>query len=58
MIVASIADVSLITYLAGSGSFMTQLPAHLIGELFLATAAFALCLDEIKVRVLRRLRID
>ena len=58
MIVTSVADLRLITYLAGSGSFMTRLPSHVIGGLFLATVAFALCLDEIKIRVLRHLWID
>lgn len=58
MILASAADIIVITYLAASGSFMTQLPAYLIGGLFLATAAFAFCLDAIKVQVLRHLQID
>jgi H+-transporting ATPase len=58
MLLASAADVSIVTTLAVGGILMSPLPLPIIGMLFLATLAFALVMDIIKRSVLSRLPID
>jgi H+-transporting ATPase len=58
MILASLADVTLVTSLAVGGLLMAPLPQAVAAGLFVTTAVFALALDTIKVGVFRRVRID
>jgi H+-transporting ATPase len=58
MVVASITDLTLVTSLALGGVLMTRLPAGIVGGLFAATLCLAFVLDEVKVTLLRWLRID
>jgi H+-transporting ATPase len=57
LMVASIADLLIISLLATRGIFMKPLPIPTVAVLFAVTVAFSLLLDAIKVRVFRRLRI-
>ncbi len=58
MIMASIADLAIVTSFASFGVLMTPLPLAIVGGLFGSTVVFALLLDALKVRVFRHLRID
>lgn len=58
MVLATLADISLVTSLAVSGLFMTRLPAGVATGLFGATGVFMFALDAIKVGVFKRVRID
>ena len=58
MVLASTADIAIVTTLAAVGLFMAPLPAGIVAGLFLATAALALALDTIKIGVFRRIQID
>jgi len=58
MVLASLADITIVTALAITGTFMAALPLPIAAGLFAATAAYALMLDEIKVGVFSRVRID
>jgi H+-transporting ATPase len=58
MIMASLADITLVTSLAVAGLMMAPLPAAIVAGLFVTTAAFALGLDTIKVSVFRHVQID
>ncbi|HTX49684.1 MAG TPA: HAD-IC family P-type ATPase [Caulobacteraceae bacterium] len=58
MILASLADITLVTSLAVAGLMMAPLPAALAAGLFVTTGVFALCLDTIKVGVFSHVRID
>ena len=58
MVMASTADLALVTNLAAAGALMTALPLTMIALLFVATVAFAFSLDAIKVAVFRRRQID
>lgn len=58
MLLASFADVAIVTGLAVMGLLMAPLPGAIATGLFATTAAFALALDTIKVSILRRVRID
>jgi H+-transporting ATPase len=58
MLLASAADVALVTMLAAAGWLMAALPGAIIAGLFGTTVLLAFALDAIKVAVLRRLPID
>ena len=58
MVLASLADVTIVTSLAVAGLFMAPLPAGVAAGLFATTAVFALALDTLKVGVFRFVRID
>jgi H+-transporting ATPase len=58
MLLASSADVAIVTYLALEGILMAGLPAMQIAALWLATLGFALGFDTIKMIVVNRIRID
>ena len=58
MIVASLADITIVTSMAVSGLLMARLPAAIAAGLFATTVAFVLVLDTIKVSVFRHVRID
>ena len=58
MLLASAADMAIVTTLAIGGVLMTPLPPPIIGMLFVATLAFALSMDVVKRGVLSRLPID
>jgi H+-transporting ATPase len=58
MLLASLADVTVVASLAIGGLLMTPLSPAIIGVLLIATLAFALSLDFIKILVFSRLRID
>lgn len=58
MVLASLADLAIVTGLALAGLSMAPLRATIVAGLFVTTAAFALALDTIKVGVFRRIRID
>jgi H+-transporting ATPase len=58
MLLASSADVTIVASLAIAGLLMTPLPPEIVGILLIATLAFALALDFVKIAVFSRLRID
>lgn len=58
MILASLADITIVTSLAVGGLLMAPLPPAVAAGLFGTTAVFALILATIKVGVFRRIRID
>ncbi|HVX78421.1 MAG TPA: HAD-IC family P-type ATPase [Bradyrhizobium sp.] len=58
MVMASLADIAIVTSLAIAGLFMAPLSVNTVAGLFVATVIFALALDTIKVGVFRRVRID
>jgi len=58
MLVASAADVSVVAFLAMGGVLMNRLPPEAIALLLGATLAFTLAMDQLKVAVFARLRID
>ena len=58
MLLASAADIAIVTSLAAFGLLMAPLPGMVVAGLFGATAAFALTLDVVKVAVFRLVRID
>lgn len=58
MLFASLADVAIVASLAMGGVLMTPLPPAIVGILLIATFAFALALDFVKIAVFSRLRID
>ena len=49
VLVASSADITIVTVLASSGILMHALPLHLLAAIFVATIAFAFTLDQIKL---------
>jgi H+-transporting ATPase len=51
VLVSSAADIGIVAALAGSGTLMEPLPWRVLAEVFLAAAAFALILDQIKLPV-------
>lgn len=58
MVLASLADLTIVTSLALAGLLMAALPSAIVAGLFMTTAAFALALDTIKVGVFKRNQID
>jgi H+-transporting ATPase len=58
MLLASAADVAIVTSLALSGVLMAALPTAIVAALFMATIAFAFVLDAVKITIFSRLRID
>jgi H+-transporting ATPase len=58
MLLASSADVVVVTYLALGGILMAGLPVPQIAAMWLATLGFALGFDTIKMTVVNRIRID
>jgi H+-transporting ATPase len=58
MLLASSADLAIVASLAISGLLMTPLSPEIVGILAIATLAFALALDFVKIAVFSRLRID
>jgi H+-transporting ATPase len=58
MLLASLADVTLIGGLAASGVLMSALPPAVLAMLLLATLAFAVVMDLLKRHVFSRLEID
>jgi H+-transporting ATPase len=58
MLLASSADIAIVSYLAAAGLLMTSLPPVIIGGLFVATIGYAMGLDLVKMAILSRLRID
>jgi H+-transporting ATPase len=58
MLLASWADLAIVTYLAAEGLLMTSLQLVIIGGLFVTTIGYAMGLDLVKMAVLSRLRID
>jgi H+-transporting ATPase len=57
VLASSAADVAIVSILAVSGTLMAPLPQQLLGALFLAVAAFALVLDQIKVPVMAAFKV-
>ena len=57
VVLSSVADVSLIAVLAGTGTLMHSLPWSLIGMILVASIAFAVLLDSVKAVAFARLRI-
>ena len=57
MIAASVADIAIISALAGAGLVLHSLPACIIAGVLAAAIVFALLLDLVKVPVFRRLHI-
>ena len=55
---SSVADVLIISSLAGRGVLMAPLPAALIGAILAAAIAFAFLLDQVKVAVFARLEMS
>jgi len=55
---SSMADVSLIAVLAGTGTLMHSLPWRLVGSIVLASILLALLLDLVKLPVFARLRVE
>ncbi|MEJ0018954.1 MAG: HAD-IC family P-type ATPase [Acetobacteraceae bacterium] len=58
MLLASMADVACVTFLAIGGVLMTPLPAAVAAMLFVSTLVFAVVLDTVKIAVLARVQID
>ena len=58
MVLASCADIAIVTSFAVFGVLMAPLSLPIVAGLFGATVAFAFFLDALKVRVFRHLRID
>ncbi|HEY0182509.1 MAG TPA: HAD-IC family P-type ATPase [Rhodopila sp.] len=58
MVLATLADIAIVTGLAVAGVLMARLPWAIAAALFGTTVVFALTLDTIKVSVFRHLRID
>ena len=58
MILASCADLAIVTGLALFGGLITPLPPTIIGALFGSTIVFAFALDLLKIQVFRHLQID
>jgi len=58
MLLASLADVTVVACLAIAGLLMTPLSPAIVGGLLISTLAFGLALDFIKILVFFRLRID
>jgi len=58
MLLASTADVAIVTSLALGGVLITGLPPMVVGLLFVTTVFYALGLDTLKIIVFSRLRID
>jgi H+-transporting ATPase len=58
MVIASSADVAIVTSLAVGGVLMAPLAPAVVVMLFAATLFFALALDTVKIGVLARVRID
>lgn len=57
VLVSSVADVSLIAVLAGTGTLMHSLSWRIIGSVILASILFAFLLDQVKACLFPRLRI-
>jgi len=58
MLLASSANVALVSFLAIGGVMMSPLPAAIVGILLVTTLAFALAMDCVKMIVFSHLRID
>jgi H+-transporting ATPase len=58
MLLASSADLAIVSYLAAEGLLMTSVPLAIIGGLFMTTIGYAMGLDLVKRAVLSHLRID
>jgi H+-transporting ATPase len=58
VLASSAADIALVTMLALSGTLMASLPWHLLAAIFVAAAAFAPVLDQIKLMVIGTVRIE
>jgi H+-transporting ATPase len=57
LIGSSVVDVTIASALAARGIAMSALPLPVVGEIFMAAAAFAVVLDFAKVPVLGRLKL-
>lgn len=51
MLAASAADIAIVFVLALSGTLMEPLPPRVLAAVFVATIAFALVLDQVKLAV-------
>jgi len=58
MLLCSLADVMIVAVFAACGILMQSLPIGVVLALLVATAAFVLALDQVKVALFRRLPID
>ena len=58
MMLFSLADIAIVSSFALSGTLMRSLPLNVVILLLVATAAFALALDQVKVMLLARCPID
>jgi H+-transporting ATPase len=58
IVASSAADLTIVSALALSGVLMEPLPFRVLAALLAATAAFALVLDEIKLRAMSALEVD
>jgi H+-transporting ATPase len=58
MLLASFCDLVIVAALATTGVLMGPLPLRIIGLLVVATLAFTLAMDSLKIAVFARLRID
>ncbi len=58
MMLFSLADIAIVSTFALSGTLMRSLPLNVVILLLVATAAFALALDQVKVMLLARWPID
>ncbi|MBS0232209.1 MAG: HAD-IC family P-type ATPase [Proteobacteria bacterium] len=58
MVLATVADITIVTSMAAAGLFMSALPVTLVAGLFATTAAFAVVHDMVKVSVMKYIRID
>ncbi len=57
LIVSSVVDLTLISFLANNGVLMTPLPIAIIGGVFGSATILALILDSVKFALFRRLAI-
>jgi H+-transporting ATPase len=58
VLAASAADIAIVSALAVSGTLMAALPWRLLVAVFIAAAGFALILDQIKLPVMSRFKIE
>jgi len=58
MMIFSLVDITIVSALASGGILMRSLPISVIVMLMIATAAFAIALDQVKVMVLARRPVD
>ena len=58
VLIASFADVTIVSCLAAGGILMSALPLACVAALLAATLAFAFAMDSVKIAVFARVRID